>query len=241
MYICLNQRGLLILQDLIYVCKQRKALYGLKQAPKAWFDKLRTSLLNWGFMNSISDTSLFYSHKDGKMLLLLVYVDDILIIGESFADVQQVIKDLNLEFALKTLSFVNYFLEFKVTRISSGLHLSQSKYAADLLHKTNMSTTKSNPTPMSLGNKLSLNDSDTFSYPSLYRSTIGALQYLTMTQPDLAFSVNKLSQFLHAPTVAHWRACKRILRYVRGIISHGIMFTPANLLNLVLCSPQPTC
>ena len=53
-----------------------------------------------------------------------------------------------------------------------------------------------------------------------------------MARLDLAFSVNKLSQFLHIPTVAHWRACKRILRYVCGTISHGIMFTPANLLNL---------
>ena len=76
------------------------------------------------------------------MLLLLVYIDDILITGESFADVQQVIKDLNLQFALKTLGSVNYFLGFEVTHTSSGLHLSQSKYAADLLHKTNMSSTK---------------------------------------------------------------------------------------------------
>ena len=189
-------------------------MYGLKQAPRAWFDKLRTTLLNWGFKNSISDTSGFYTHKDGRMLLILVYVDDILITEESFADVQQVIKDLNLQFALKTLGSVNYFLGFEVTSTSSGLHLSQSKYAAGLLYKTNMSTTKSSPTPMSLANKLSLNDSDTFSNPSLYKSTLGALQYLTMTRPDLAFSMNKLSQFLHAPTVAHWWACKRIMRCV---------------------------
>ena len=117
-------------------------------------------------------------------------------------------------------------------RTSSGLHLSQSKYAIDLFHKTNMSTEKSSPTPMSLGNKLSLNDSDTFSHPSLYRSTLEALKYLTMTQPDLVFSVNKLSQFLHGSIVAHWWACKRIMRYVRGTISHGIMFTLTNLLNL---------
>ena len=95
-----------------------------------------------------------------------------------------------------------------------------------------MSTKKSSPTPMSLGNKLYLNDIDTLSHPSLYKSTLESLKYLTMTRPDLEFSVNKLSQFLHGPTIAHWWVCKRILRYVRGTISHGIMFTPANLLNL---------
>ena len=55
-----------------YVCKLWKALYGLKQAPRAWLDKLRTTLLNWGFKNSIYDTSLFCTHKDGRMLLLLI-------------------------------------------------------------------------------------------------------------------------------------------------------------------------
>ena len=70
-----------------------------------------------GFKNSISDTSLFYTHKYGRMLLLLVYVDDILITGESFADVKQVIKDLNLQFDLKTLGYVNYFFGFDVTRM----------------------------------------------------------------------------------------------------------------------------
>ena len=69
------------------------------------------------------------------MLLLLVYVDDILIIGESLDDVQQIIKDMQIQFALKTLGSVNYFLTFEVIRTFSGLHLSQSKYAADLLQK----------------------------------------------------------------------------------------------------------
>ena len=66
----------------------------------------------------------------------------------------------------------------------------------------------------------------------MYRSTIGALQYLTLTRPDLAFSVNKLSQFLQAPTVAQWNACKRILRYVKGTLSHGLFFQPTQLLTL---------
>ena len=62
-----------------HVCKLNKALYGLKQAPRAWFEKLKSSLLNWDLQNSKVDTSLFYSAKNGKMLLVLIYVDDILI------------------------------------------------------------------------------------------------------------------------------------------------------------------
>ena len=62
-----------------HVCKLKKALYGLKQAPRAWFDHLKTALLDWGFVNSVSDTSLFHCRVNDKLLLVLVYVDDILI------------------------------------------------------------------------------------------------------------------------------------------------------------------
>ena len=162
------------------------------------------------------------------MILLLGYVDDILITGESQDDIQQVIKDLHNQFALKNLGL----LGFEITHSSTGLHLNQSKYARDLLHKKNMIAAKPSLTPMCLGNRLSLNDSELFAYPSMYRSTIGTLQYLTLTGPDLSFSVNKLSQFLKAPAVAHWTACKRILPYIKGTLNYGLLFKPAQLLTL---------
>ena len=158
------------------------------------------------------------------MLLLLVYVDDILITGESSVDVHHVITSLHQQFALKTMGYVNYFLGFGVTCSASNLHLNQSKYALDLLRKTNMLHAKPSPTPMSLANKLSLHDSDAFAHPTLYRSTIGALQYLTLTRHDLSFSVNKLNQYLHVSTTSHWSACKRILLYIKGTLSFGLTF-----------------
>ena len=79
-----------------YVCKLHKALYGLKQAPRVWFAKLKSALIAWGFSNSVSDTSLFFTHKGGRPLFLLVYVDDILITGEDSNAIQQLIKDLNI-------------------------------------------------------------------------------------------------------------------------------------------------
>ncbi|XP_031258742.1 secreted RxLR effector protein 161-like [Pistacia vera] len=77
---------------------------------------------------------------------------------------------------------------------------------------------------MTVGVKLSSNDSELFQNPNLYRSTIGALQYLTLTRPDISFTVNKLSQFLQVPTELQWQASKRVLRYIKGTrtISHGL-------------------
>lgn len=65
-----------------YVCKLHKVLYGLRQELRAWFDKLKTTLLHWGFENSKSNTSLFVHKLASKLLLMLVYIDDILITSD---------------------------------------------------------------------------------------------------------------------------------------------------------------
>ncbi|XP_031279414.1 secreted RxLR effector protein 161-like [Pistacia vera] len=80
-------------------------------------------------------------------------------------------------------------------------------------------------TPMATRAKLRKENDDLFDQPILYRSIIGGLEYLTLSKPDLSFAVKQLSQFLQVPTVAHWTACKRVLRYVNGTLKHGILFT----------------
>ena len=187
-----------------FVCKLNRALYGLKQAPRDWFHMFRQTLIQWGFHNSVSDSSLFYSHTNGEVIFFIFYVDDILITGNNSTAIHNLICDLHSTFALKTLSSVNYFSGFKVLYTHSLLHLRQTKYASDLLHKTNMINAKPCSTPMASTHKLSLNDSPPFPQPSLYRSTIGALQYLTHTRPGISYAVN-------APTTAHWVSYKRIL------------------------------
>lgn len=88
------------------------------------------------------------------------------------------------------------------------------------------------PTPIASGTKLSRLDGDPFSDPELYRSVVGGLQYATITRPDIAFAVNKVSQFMHQPTESHWAAVKRILRYLKGTMDHGLQLHKSNQLSL---------
>ena len=206
-----------------HVCKLKKALYGLKQAPRAWFDRFRRAMTSqWHFEHSKSDSSLFYRWDAGDILLVLVYVDDIIITGSNQNNVLKVISDMQATFALKDLGELNYFLGIEVTKNSTGLQLSQSKYIVDLLNRHEMVTCSPVPTPMVTSHSLVKNSGAIIPNASQYRSVVGALQYVTLTRPKLAFSVNKLSQFLSAPIEEHWQACKRILRYLKGTIHYGL-------------------
>ena len=77
-------------------------------------------------------------------------------------------------------------------------------------------------------------DGPLFSDPTLYRSLVGALQYLTITRLDISYAVNSISQFLHSPTEDHFLAVKRILRYVKGTLHFGLTFNPCATLGALV-------
>jgi histone deacetylase 1/2 len=107
----------------------------------------------------------------------------------------------------------------------------------DLLQRGLMENCKSVSTPMSVTDKLGrdsgtpLSSEDAFKY----RSMVGGLQYLTLTRPDISYSVNKVCQFLSAPTDVHWEAVKRILRYIKGTVSTGLKIRRSSSSLLRIC------
>lgn len=215
-----------------YVCRLRKALYGLKQAPRAWYVELGNYLLIVGFVNSVSDTSLFILQHGKSIIYMLVYVDDILITGNDTALLQRTLDALAQRFSVKEHEELHYFLGIEAKRVPQGLHLSQQRYILDLLAQTNMLTAKPVTTPMAPSPKLSLHSGTKLPDPTEYRRIVGSLQYLAFTRPDLSYSVNRLSQFMHIPTTEHWQALKRVLRYLAGTPDHGIFLKKGNTLSL---------
>jgi hypothetical protein len=217
------------------VCKLHKAIYGLKQALRAWFTRLSTFLLELGFKGSLVDTSLFIYIHGSIQMYMLVYVDDILITGTHPAIIQSIIAKLQTEFPLKDLGPLSYFLGIQVTKTTSGIHICQTKYISDLLYKTHMVEAKPSKTPCTSGSKLSKLDGEPLADPTLYRQVVEALQYCTLTRPEIAYSVNQLCQHMHTPSSMHWIAAKRVLRYLNGTADHGLYYTKSNLQLNALC------
>lgn len=87
-------------------------------------------------------------------------------------------------------------------------------------------------TPMSTTEKLKKDEGTVFENSSLHKSIVGSPQYMLLTRPDIAYIVNKLSQFLAALTIFHQQACKRVSRYLQGITNFGIQFFNSGPLNL---------
>ena len=177
----------------------------------------------------MANSSLFVYHSHQIIIYLLVYVDDIIITGNSSSQVSHLVTAFSKVFELKGLGALSYFLGIQIVPSRFGLTLCQSKYASDVLHRFNMENSKPTKTPCCPNVLLTPFDGYVLPDPSEYRSMVGALQYLTFTRPDLAFSVHHLCQFMHHPTTSHLEATKRVLRYVRGILHFGIHLAPGPL------------
>ena len=215
-----------------FVCRLKKSIYGLKQASRMWFAKLLHELHIQGFLQSKNDYSLFIKKFGGHTTIATVYVDDILLIGDNIAEINSLKAHLHKVFSIKDLGFLNYFLGIEIAYSSDGIILSQEKFTKELLVDSGITQFKTVATPLPLNLKLSSDDSPRYSDPELYRSLVGKLNFLTNTRPDLAYSVQTLSQFMHHPTISHHQALQHTLHYVHSTAGQGIMLKAGTQLTL---------
>ncbi|KAK2977889.1 hypothetical protein RJ640_022680 [Escallonia rubra] len=194
-------------------CRFKKSLYGSKHSPIEWFKKFTQAVKRRGFKQAQTYHTLFYKHsKEGKIAILIVYVDDIIITGDDRGELDTLKLYLAGEFELKDLGALRYFLGMEVARSKSGITVSQRKYVPDLLRDTVMLGCRPAETLMEPNAKLDIEGGKDVDREQ-YRRLVGKLIYFSHTRPDIAFAVSVINQFMHSPKKKHLDAVYRVLRY----------------------------
>ncbi|KAJ0617172.1 putative RNA-directed DNA polymerase [Helianthus annuus] len=217
------------------VCKLVKSLYGLKQAPRQWNEKLTSVLVDMGFVQSLCDYSLFVMCKNDVFLVLLVYVDDIVITGNNMTEITKVKQGLSDTFKIKDLGVLKYFLGIEVLYSNDSVCLSQRKYCLDLLSEFGYLGCKPVGTPIEQSHLVTSKTSKDIKFLDNitgFQKLIGKLIYLSLTRPDISYSVQFLSQFMHKPTQVHLDIALRLLRYLKQSPGKGIMFRKTDNLDI---------
>ncbi|GJX88620.1 ribonuclease H-like domain-containing protein [Tanacetum coccineum] len=216
----------------------------LSVSPSTWQQRLShpgeevlRSLVSRQFISCNKEKSHHICHacQLGKHVRLPFSSSDSVLTASSTYLLQRIISSLHKEFDMTDLGALNYFLGISVTRDSTGMFLSQKKYAMELLDRAHMASCNPTRTPVDTESKLGA-DGDPVSDPTLYRSLAGGLQYLTFTHPEISYAVQHVCLYMHDPREPHFSALKRILRYVRGTLNFGLQLYASSTSSLVAYS-----
>ena len=205
------------------ICRLRKSIYGLKQSPNCWNKRFNEAMEKLKFSRSLNDFCL-YINKNLEMYLLL-YVDDILIIGKSIENIIEFKKKLCQEFRMKDLGEAESFLGIQIERDIQHkiIKLSQQTYLEKVLVKFNMNDCNPVGVPMEPYLKLKPNQEKPTQKP--FRELAGCLMYVALaTRPDILQSVRFLCEYQANPGEEHWSYLKRILRYIKGTVEMKMFF-----------------
>ncbi|MBP1527254.1 MAG: hypothetical protein H9Q66_04970, partial [Spiroplasma ixodetis] len=215
-----------------YVCELSKALYGLKVSPKLWYEKLRITIEKCQFSTYEYQPCIFMWRKEGKFVIMLIYVDDILIVGNSSSKINQTKDILNKEFEISNLGSPEKFLGIEISHDveNSRLMLSQREFILKMLKKFKMEECNPVQTPMVTAEsekKTTKNENikidENIIFP--YRQAVGSLLYLAnATRPDITYAVNLLSRKQSNFDLHDWLKVKRIFRYLKGTINLSLVY-----------------
>ncbi|KAK6152050.1 hypothetical protein DH2020_014685 [Rehmannia glutinosa] len=137
------------------------------------------------------------------------------------------------EFEMMDVGLMSYYLGIEVKQQDGGIFVSQEGYAKEILKKFEMENCKSVSTPVECGVKMYFHEDGEKINSTYFKSLVGSLRYLTCTRPDILFGVGLVSRHMKAPTTSHLKVSKRILRYIKGTVDHGIFYTSSHNFKLV--------
>jgi hypothetical protein len=175
------------------------------------------------------DKTLFILKQGDDILIVQVCVDDIVFGGSSHSLVAWFAKDMSKEFKMSTIGELQFFLGLQIKQAKEGTFVHQAKYTKDILKKFNMNDSKSLSTLMSTTTALDADEDGELVDQKEYRSMIGSLLYLTVTRPDIQFSVCLCAGFQALPR----QTVKRIFRYLRYTPELCLWFSASSSLSLL--------
>ncbi|KAE8728448.1 hypothetical protein F3Y22_tig00004355pilonHSYRG00008 [Hibiscus syriacus] len=186
-----------------------------------------------GFNKCPYEHALYIKIKDEDILIVCLYVDD-LIFTESNPSMFNEFKDVMMkEFEMTDMGLMAYYLGIEVKQQNDGIFISQESYAKEILKKFKMENCKPISTPAEYGIKMTKHEEGESVDPTFFKSLVGSLRYLTYTRPDILHAVGLVSRYMESPTTTHFKAAKRILRYLKGTIDFGLFYSVSNDYKLV--------
>lgn len=226
--------GYVIKGDEDKVLKLKKALYGLKQAPRAWYSRIDEYFKQRNFVKCPHEYGLYVKKmENGDMIVVCLYVDDLIFTSNNSAMVDEFKRKMAAEFEMTDIGLMSYYLGIEVKQSDEGIFVSQKNYATKVLKEFNMENCQPVSTPVECGTKLSRFDDAEKVNPTLFRKLVGNLRYLTCSRPDILYGVGIISRFMESPTSSHMKAAKRILRYIKGTLDYGLLYSSSKNFNLV--------
>ena len=220
------------------VCKLKKSLYGLKQVLRQWYKKFDSFMMDHKYKRTIVDQCVYFrKFSNGNFIILLLYIDDMLIIGQDTTMINKLKNDLSQYFNMKNLGPAQQILAIKIVRDRKAkkIWLSQEKYVEQVIERFNIKDVKPVSTPLANYFKVTKRSCPTTSFERKemeaipYSSAIGSLMYAKVcNRPDIAHAVGVVSRFLANLGKEHWEVVKWILRYLKGTSKMWLCFGELN-------------
>ena len=215
------------------VCKLKRSIYGLKQASRSWNKRFDKEVKTFGFIRCEEEPCIYKLAKGHSVVFLILYVDDILLMGNDTLLLGEVKSSLMKVFSMKDLGEAQFILGMRIYRDRSKrlLGLSQDAYLDKVLKRFSMEKSKKGFLPVSHGIHLSKNqcprttDELEMMEKVPYASAIGSIMYaMICTRPDIAYALSITSRFQSCPGPAHWQAVKSILKYLRRTKDYFLVY-----------------
>ncbi len=207
------------------VCKLKKSIYGLKQASRQWYLKFNDTITSFGFKENTVHRCIYLKVSGSKFIFLILYVDDILLASNDLGLLSETKRFLSMNFEMKDTGEATYVIGIEIFRDRSRglLGLSQKGYIDKVLERFHMAECAATLAPICKGDKFSEKDCPQNALEKKrmenipYASVVGSLMYAqTCTRPDISFAVGMLERYQSNPRMEHWKAIKKVLRYLKG-------------------------